>query len=72
MHGGSSRRDEHGRGDEWPRGLAALGETQQGRMRGNGNNLVLAGDLVGRAIRCMLNAKCELPEFRKVKRTEAR
>jgi hypothetical protein len=34
-----------------------------------GNNLVLAGDLVGRAIRCTLNAKCELPEFRKIKRT---
>jgi ParB/RepB/Spo0J family partition protein len=34
-----------------------------------GNNLVLAGDLVGRAIRCTLNAKCELPEFRKIERT---
>jgi putative DNA primase/helicase len=33
-----------------------------------GNNLVLVGDLVGRSIRCTINAKCERPELRKIKR----
>jgi putative DNA primase/helicase len=33
-----------------------------------GNNLVLVGDLVGRAIRCTLNAKIERPEFREIRR----
>jgi putative DNA primase/helicase len=33
-----------------------------------GNNLALVGDLTGRSIRCTIDAKCERPEFRPIKR----
>jgi putative DNA primase/helicase len=53
-----------------PLGTSALHEiTIRPFVECTGNNLVLAGDLVGRAIRCTLNANCELPEFRKIERT---
>jgi hypothetical protein len=33
-----------------------------------GNNLVLVGDLTGRTIRCTIDAQCEQPELREIKR----